>query len=435
MMRWITSLGLALALAACASSEDDAGEGSASTTTGTTDATSAQDAAATDGQATAGAGGSAQEPTADPADQDATGADASQGPADGATVDAQDPALDGRSLVPEGHCAANASSRTPCHDDPDPCGLDSGYPGDEFCILPPPAGTGVQIHLGPDDYDDPAALEPYLLGAGEEVNVYALADIPTSDDHYYNFVQIRMRPSSHHLINRIVSKQPEEGFIDQFDCPGEILGTFVGAQSPVRDDPAYGVVAPENEGLGRFLAGDSSMCINQHAYNFGEEPVLREVWINVYFMDAGDVTQTENPIVVNAPVGRIPPGEQRMLEATATIIGDGRITSLAGHRHAWTDRFAVWHNDRLVYDSWDWVESVTFDYNSVTENPPINSDAGFDGAVSGMLEVSDGDEIRILCDVNNQSDYTLRFANEAYSGEMCILFGRSVGALVGRGGF
>src|SRR5690349_14511108 len=41
-----------------------------------------------------------------------------------------------------------ASSTKPCGDDPDPCGLKSGWAGDEYCMLPPPEGQGIQIHLG-----------------------------------------------------------------------------------------------------------------------------------------------------------------------------------------------------------------------------------------------------------------------------------------------
>ena len=117
------------------------------------------------------------------------------------------------------------------------------------------------------------------------------------------------------------------------------------------------------------------------------------------------------------------------------MVGDGRIINLYGHRHAWTDRFAVWRNDELIYDSWDWVESVVYDFNSVTDNPPISPTGGSDGAVSGVLEIKNGDQIRIQCDVNNQSDNTLTFSNEAYAGEMCILFGASVDASVGGLGF
>jgi hypothetical protein len=37
----------------------------------------------------------------------------------------------------------------------DECKLDTGYIGDEHCILPPPADKGFQVHYGPTDYDSP----------------------------------------------------------------------------------------------------------------------------------------------------------------------------------------------------------------------------------------------------------------------------------------
>jgi hypothetical protein len=62
-------------------------------------------------------------------------------------------------------------------------------------------------------------------------------------------------------------------------------------------------------------------------------------------------------------------------------------SSCFGHRHVWTPRFAVWLNDDLIYDSWSWQESVTFNFDSLTTNPPIATDLKHDGAVSGVLEV------------------------------------------------
>src|SRR5438067_1615602 len=32
----------------------------------------------------------------------------------------------------------------------DECGLHTSYPGDEYCILPPPADKGFQLHIGPN---------------------------------------------------------------------------------------------------------------------------------------------------------------------------------------------------------------------------------------------------------------------------------------------
>ncbi|HMJ11344.1 MAG TPA: hypothetical protein VK524_08045 [Polyangiaceae bacterium] len=337
----------------------------------------------------------------------------------------------GRRVAPPGVCTTAASTHEPCNDDPNPCAIDSGFPGDEFCLPPPPPELGVQIHLGPKDYRDAAEVNRYLLEAGKEVNVLGVADVPTREDHFFDFVQLRMRPGSHHLINRVIERVPSEGFISTMPCPAELLSAyFVGAQSLARDDPARGIVAPENEGLGRVLPGNASLCMNQHAFNFGAEPILREVWINVYYMDPREVTQQENRIVLNADVGEIPPGARSAASASADILGAGRILNLYGHRHSFTERFAVWHNDTLIYDSHDWYESAVYEFNSVTRNPAVAPERGMDGAASGPLEVEDGDRLRIQCDIHNTSETTLCFSNEIYTGEMCILFGATIGAQV-----
>ena len=341
------------------------------------------------------------------------------------------PAVVGRRVAPAGVCTTGASAQVPCGDDPNPCAIDSGFPGDAMCLRPPPPALGVQIHLGPADYDDPAQVNAYLLAAGQELNVLAVADVPIEEDRHFEFVQLRMRPGSHHLINRVIARHAPAGFLTTMPCPRELLSAYCpGAQSLARDDPGHGIVAPENEGLGRVLPGNSSLCMNQHAYNFGSEPLLREVWINVYYMDPARMTQEETRIVLNADVGVTAPGERRAVSASAPIVGAGRILSLYGHRHANTDRFAVWHNERLIYDSRDWFESAVYEFNSVTRNPPLAPDSGRDGAVSGPLYVRDGDQLRIQCDLHNRSDKPLTFSNEVYTGEMCILFGASVGARV-----
>ena len=44
-----------------------------------------------------------------------------------------------------------------------------------------------------------------------------------------------------------------------------------------------------------------------------------------------------------------------------------------------------------------------------------------------MLELKAGDELHFLCDITNKQDQALRFANELYTGEMCIVFGSYTG--------
>jgi hypothetical protein len=330
---------------------------------------------------------------------------------------------------PDACAERRASWHVPCHDDPDPCGLNSGYEGDEYCLLPPPEGKGVQIHFGPKNYDDPAEVEKFVLEPGEEFNSYGVVHIPTTEERWYNYVKLSMRPGSHHVINQVIQGQPAEGFTTGGQtCDATTVGGFTGTQTLILESPPQGIPAPENEGLGRSLPGNASLCQNYHRYNFTDQPQLSEIWYNVWFVEEADITQRSSGVTVFAgPYAGIAPGAREIVTRTTTVDGDGRIISLFGHRHAATERFAVWLNEDLVYDSWDWVESRVFNYDSVTENPPPAPEAMTDGAVSGILEVKTGDAIKVECHVNNTTDQTLTFRNELYTGEMCILFGSSVG--------
>jgi hypothetical protein len=70
----------------------------------------------------------------------------------------------------------------------------------------------------------------------------------------------------------------------------------------------------------------------------------------------------------------------------------------------------------------------TYQYDSVSTNPTPDVPNKIDGASSGMLELHAGDELDFECDINNDLDQPLKFANETFTGEMCIVFGSYVGA-------
>ena len=213
----------------------------------------------------------------------------------------------------------------------------------------------------------------------------------------------------------------------KLDCPNSTLRGGRAGHCDRRGP--QGIEAPENEGLGRTLPGNSSICQNYHRYNTTDKPALSEIWYNIWFIDEKDVTQKTSSVMVMAgPLSPIPAHTMQVLTRTATISGTGRVLTLFGHRHAHTERFATWLNDKLVYDSWDWVESRVFNYDSITQNPAPNPTAKSDGATSGIIEIKSGDKVKIECHVNNTSDTALSFANELYTGEMCILFGATVGA-------
>jgi hypothetical protein len=318
----------------------------------------------------------------------------------------------------------------PCYDDPDPCGIASGWPGDEYCMLPPAPDEGVQIHFGPNDYKSPAETAKWVIMPTEENNNSVLAHIPLDEERFWFRMRVQMRPGSHHWMGSQVSGKPAEGSYPDQECGGaSVVGSLGGGQNLIYDNPPGGVPAPENAGMGTSIAGDSSACINLHAYNFDAEPHLKEIWINLYYIDPAEITQRGNFIGMVGGLGlRVPPGTNQQLSYEGTFNADGRIIQLFGHRHTHTPRFAAWLNDELIYDSWDWMESATFNYDSLTTNPPIDTANKKDGAVSGQVDFKAGDKLRFSCFIENMSDQTLTFKNEARGGEMCNMWGRSIGA-------
>jgi hypothetical protein len=329
----------------------------------------------------------------------------------------------------DGCTERRVSYTKPCTPDPDPCTLNSGFIGDEYCLKPPAEGEGIQIHIGPDDYKNTAEVMKYVIQPGEEFNNSAIGHIPLTEDKWFNRITVHMRPGSHHWISTVVDGKPTEQFYADTSCGGATsVGSIGGGQNLIYDNPPMGKPAPENEGLGRPIPGNSSLCMNLHAYNFSEQKQLREMWINIYFVEEAKVTQRAKGIGIVGGLGlALAPGQNMEETYVEMFTAPGRIIQLFGHRHVWTPRFAVWLNDRLIYDSWSWQESVTFNYDSLTMNPPIATEMKVDGAVSGSLDVKTGDKLKFTCFIENKSDKTLRFSNELKDGEMCNLWGSAVG--------
>ena len=343
----------------------------------------------------------------------------------------------GDARFPDACSERRASWSKPCSTNPDPCNLKSGYPGDEYCLLPPPEGKGIQVHFGPKNYRDMAEVAKYVVKPNEEFNSYGIANVPDTGTttRYFQYLKISMRPGSHHLINNLISGKPTEGFVQgRVGCEGTSMGSFPGTQNLITEMPPQGIPAPENVGLGRTLPPNVSICQNYHRYNTTDKPLLNEIWYNIWWIPESEIKEKTSGVTLNGLITSIPPKTKQVITATTTASGDGRFVTLFGHRHAHTERFAAWLNDKLIYDSWDWMESRVFNYDSITENPAPNPAMQTDGAVSGMLNFKRGDTVKIECHINNTSDTTLRFANELLTGEMCILFGATVGTGIGGAG-
>ena len=190
----------------------------------------------------------------------------------------------------------------------DECGLKTKFAGDEYCIKPPPADKGFQLHIGPSNYENPEAQ--YILQPGEE-NVVNMNSVSGNDkDIYYYFRQYRMRPGSHHVI---------------ISVDGRRIG---GIQNLLRDEPNNGEIAPEDQGVGLQLRARSMMNVNMHYYNFGEKPTIREIWVNYWYKDAAAVKEPALSVYSITGVNAAVAHSHVIVGATCNVTGNGRILDL-----------------------------------------------------------------------------------------------------------
>ncbi|HVU03598.1 MAG TPA: hypothetical protein VHE30_17690 [Polyangiaceae bacterium] len=324
-----------------------------------------------------------------------------------------------------------------------PCDLHTTWDGDELCIEAPPADQGFQVHVGPTNYDDPDEVAKYVIQAGDETNGYYYLKSANDSDVFFYKRNYRMRPGSHHLIVSEASADHPDGWntpaaggaptspIGGIDV-GRRLG---GTQNDVKDNPIGGVLPPENVGIGMPLTAHAQLSVNLHHNNVTDHPILREAWVNFWYVPKEEVTQeAKEMFAVGGFLMSINPGEHTTLHYTCDVTEDGRILTAYGHRHAHNVRFDAWRTrngaKESIYEGFDWAEPMVLEYSSVVTNPPPDLATRTEGGWSGILDLEKGDVVEWECEVNNDSANTLHFTNETVNGEMCILVGDTVGPAI-----
>lgn len=351
------------------------------------------------------------------------------------------------------------------------------YAGDEYCILPPPPDKGFQVGLHPhgntakyweamwagdmSGYATPK--KEWVLQPGDEITQnYRTRDAPNTTEVNYYRTYFRMRTGSHHMIVTMHDSTEADGWIPGtgealpglFDpSSGQIQGILGGEQRPDDNTPVTIGKPPEDEGLYLVFPPQPSIIFNMHHFNTTDKPLLREGWINIWNetdarkrvswymgLDAGQV------IALN-----VSPGRSADLHYSWSVGADGvRLIRVFGHRHFWTTNFSTWiarKDGKIepVYQSYDWFDMPTYRYDSVVKNPPLDPSKASDGAASGIITMNQGDKLHFNCHVEFTDQRkatdpkapapsqigTLRFANEAYNGEMCIQFGNVTGGALG----
>jgi hypothetical protein len=313
-----------------------------------------------------------------------------------------------------------------------PCGpLNSGYDGDELCILPPDPALGIQLHIGPTDYDDPAQQREFELPPNGELTRCYYLNVPLTETFNFYEQHYRLRPGSHHLIMHMNT----DGGAHPDGWDGCEMGGFIpigGTQRSVSEFPIDGITPPEDENLFRPLLPNTLLKFELHFVNTTNEPILREVWVNFKRKEVKDGDQILGGVfMVGGVTMAIQPHTKETLNYKCPPLTEPkRMVSLFGHRHAHTTRFSAWAHRagvrELIYEDYDWQEPTELTYNSVVKNPAADPARRKAGGASGILDFAVGDTLEWECEIDNTSDQILRFRNEVYTGEMCNVFGSSV---------
>lgn len=334
------------------------------------------------------------------------------------------------------------------------------YPGDHFCILPPPPDKGIQYGVHPQGkawfeqvskgdmsgYDNLSDEWTMESGEEEQANYNTSAYNPEEKNYYRNYA--RMRPGSHHMI---VSSQPGDQVTEAWGpalMTGLVGGTNLpGAQRPDENAPKSLNKPEEDDGLFSKLPANAPVVFNMHHFNATESTILKEAWTNLWWEDDAR-TEARGILGLNPlqPVTlSVNPGSTVDLHYSWNISQPVRVVTAFGHRHAWTSNFSSWVEEPdgkldILYQSFGWLDEPTYRYDSQTQNPKPAPESRVDGASSGVRTLMPGEKLHFNCHIeytderaksegapSPQSNGPLRFANEAFTAEMCILFGSTAG--------
>lgn len=325
-------------------------------------------------------------------------------------------------------------------EDPSCANTLTAYPGD--CRVPPKIdpSVGFVAHYGPRDYDDPQAVQDYVLQPGQELTDCTYSKLGNTTDFFYDRYDIYWRPGAHHTILYAGDASIPDGTHD--DCTLrahdslELLGVLQGGiDGSVFHYPPSGVIAPENVGVAKKVAAGQSVAFELHAVNATDQPLLREGWMVFFSKPASEVTESAAEMTFDGGLGmQIPAHTQAIVSNSCAWSGPGeiRILDLFAHMHAHGKRLSAWavqqdatgqETRTLVYESYDWSILDLIQFDSVTQNRPITYAGGAPGGMSGILRLAPSDRIEYECAIDNTTDSTLTYEAAAFTGEMCNLFG------------
>jgi len=306
-------------------------------------------------------------------------------------------------------CSAPPDESAPPLPDEPTCGLSTKYPGDDACIL------AARIHFGPESYDDPDSVAPFVLGPGTEALFVTEAPI---DHGFVTGYRAAVRPGNHHLT--LLAKTA--GAPDYSFRKGPIEGSVLFSVS--KDGAHRELSFPPDYPSGSIHVPDAAVSyfMDIHEVNSTGEPELVEGWIDL------DVTVERPPLVFaywqfSASAINIPPrstGVVTVPEGACAFGGDVAIVTMNAHEHSHGRRLSGYVGGTLVYTSTDWQDNFHALFATGTENPPPSLTS--DGAVSGVLRAG-SKNFRWECEIENDLSTAIGYGTSIARSEMCVVSG------------
>ncbi|MEL6132062.1 MAG: hypothetical protein AAFR59_01720 [Bacteroidota bacterium] len=269
---------------------------------------------------------------------------------------------------------------------------------------PPAVGEGYQVHV-----------PPFPIPAKYEREIFIRLPIGNTEDIYVNKFDVLCRPGTHHLIaygfdGEDDPENPDMGVMRDQNLPDGranfnlTMGSgamYCGVQEPrfVQELPA---------GIAIRIPANSSLDMNSHYFNIGDEMIFGEVFLNMETIPESEVVELlEIDAMNNEDELVLPPREATIITYTETFGAPTRIRQMFSHMHKRGYLFQVYkvggaNDGELLY--------VSNDY----QHPPYKF---FEPA----LEFGPGEGMLTKVYYNNETDREITFGVTSED-EMGILF-------------
>ena len=236
----------------------------------------------------------------------------------------------------------------------------------QYISLAPPA-NGFQL-----------VLSPFNVQSSFERELFVYRAIGNTADIYVNRIATKMRQGSHHFLLYTFQTNTPSAVLPSKDqvrdirdpngtynilnlVPMEYHVFFAGTQSPTSDFtfPA---------GIALKLPAGTSLDINSHYVNSGQQEIVGQAEANLYTIPASQVTTVASTLNLANSDLTIPAGRDTTITKTFKFTKTTNIIGLTSHMHARGQKFVIKisggaRDGEIVYTStaWDHPPILTFD--------------------------------------------------------------------------